>query len=137
MGVWQHQGDALHRGPVGDGPSGAALPPQFMQKKSPLYVLLKEDTVWSMEHLNRYINDKFHKTKGLPRDWVFTTFTVCVCPAHSVRGGDAGQDWVGGAGPQAGPWAGLPLGVPTAVGSKSPLLSLSQTDHSRKTKVTL
>ncbi|XP_020729366.1 inactive polyglycylase TTLL10 isoform X2 [Odocoileus virginianus] len=48
---------------------------QSMQKKSPLYVLLKEDTVWSMEHLNRYINDKFHKTKGLPRDWVFTTFT--------------------------------------------------------------
>ncbi|KAF4018540.1 hypothetical protein G4228_010130 [Cervus hanglu yarkandensis] len=48
---------------------------QFMQKKSPLYMLLKEDTVWSMEHLNRYINDKFHKTKGLPRDWVFTTFT--------------------------------------------------------------
>ncbi|XP_040327436.1 inactive polyglycylase TTLL10 [Herpailurus yagouaroundi] len=48
---------------------------QFMQKKSPLYMLLKEDTVWSMDHLNRYINDKFRKTKGLPRDWVFTTFT--------------------------------------------------------------
>ncbi|XP_057603597.1 inactive polyglycylase TTLL10 [Hippopotamus amphibius kiboko] len=48
---------------------------QFVQKKSPLYVLLKEDTVWSMEHLNRYINDKFRKTKGLPQDWVFTTFT--------------------------------------------------------------
>ncbi|XP_016076756.1 PREDICTED: inactive polyglycylase TTLL10 [Miniopterus natalensis] len=48
---------------------------QFMQKKSPLYMLLKEDTVWSMEQLNRYINDKFRKTKGLPRDWVFTTFT--------------------------------------------------------------
>ncbi|CAO2590333.1 Protein polyglycylase TTLL10 [Lemmus lemmus] len=48
---------------------------QFMQKKSPLYMLLKEGTVWSMEHLNRYINDKFRKTKGLPRDWVFTTFT--------------------------------------------------------------
>ncbi|XP_076987164.1 inactive polyglycylase TTLL10, partial [Tamandua tetradactyla] len=48
---------------------------QFMQKKSPLYVLLKEDTVWSMEHLNRYINDKFQSVKGLPRDWVFTTFT--------------------------------------------------------------
>ncbi|KAB0399507.1 hypothetical protein E2I00_015820, partial [Balaenoptera physalus] len=29
----------------------------FMQKKSPLYLLLKDDTVWSMEHLNRYIND--------------------------------------------------------------------------------
>ncbi|XP_045155172.1 inactive polyglycylase TTLL10 [Echinops telfairi] len=48
---------------------------QFMQKKSPLYMLLKEDTVWSMGHLNRYINDKFRKAKGLPRDWVFTTFT--------------------------------------------------------------
>nr|XP_031529340.1 LOW QUALITY PROTEIN: inactive polyglycylase TTLL10 [Vicugna pacos] len=48
---------------------------QFMQKKSPLYMLFKEDTVWSMEHLNRYINDKFCETKGLPRDWVFTTFT--------------------------------------------------------------
>ena len=32
--------------------------------------------MWTMEHLNRYINDKFRKTKGLPRDWVFTTFTV-------------------------------------------------------------
>ncbi|XP_077620074.1 inactive polyglycylase TTLL10 isoform X2 [Crocuta crocuta] len=48
---------------------------QFMQKKSPLYMLFKEDTVWSMDHLNRYINNKFRKTKGLPRDWVFTTFT--------------------------------------------------------------
>ncbi|XP_063091325.1 inactive polyglycylase TTLL10 isoform X1 [Cavia porcellus] len=48
---------------------------QFMQKQSPLYMLLKEDTVWSMDHLNRYINDKFQRTKGLPQDWVFTTFT--------------------------------------------------------------
>lgn len=38
-------------------------------------MLLKDSTVWSMEHLNRYINDKFRKSKGLPRDWVFTTFT--------------------------------------------------------------
>ncbi|XP_066230858.1 inactive polyglycylase TTLL10 [Saccopteryx leptura] len=48
---------------------------QYMQKKNPLYMLLKEDTVWSMEQLNCYINDKFRKTKGLPRDWVYTTFT--------------------------------------------------------------
>ncbi|XP_051027158.1 inactive polyglycylase TTLL10 [Acomys russatus] len=54
---------------------GGHLTNQFMQKKSPLYMLLKEGTVWSMEHLNRYINDKFRKSKGLPRDWVFTTFT--------------------------------------------------------------
>nr|XP_019567704.1 PREDICTED: inactive polyglycylase TTLL10 isoform X1 [Rhinolophus sinicus] len=48
---------------------------QFMQKKNPLYALLKDDTVWSMDHLNHYVNDKFSKAKGLPRDWVFTTFT--------------------------------------------------------------
>ncbi|XP_011857386.1 PREDICTED: inactive polyglycylase TTLL10 [Mandrillus leucophaeus] len=48
---------------------------QFMQKKSPLYALLKEDTVWSMEHLNRYINTTFWKARGLPKDWVFTTLT--------------------------------------------------------------
>ncbi|KAL4684267.1 hypothetical protein H8959_021961 [Pygathrix nigripes] len=48
---------------------------QFMQKKSPLYVLLKEDTVWSMEHLNGYINNTFWKARGLPKDWVFTTLT--------------------------------------------------------------
>uniref|UniRef100_A0A8C2RTZ6 Tubulin tyrosine ligase like 10 n=1 Tax=Capra hircus TaxID=9925 RepID=A0A8C2RTZ6_CAPHI len=72
---------------------------QFMQKKSPLYVLLKEDTVWSMEHLNRYINDKFHKTKGLPRDWVFTTFTkrmqqiMAHCFLAVKVGWDAEQCW--------------------------------------------
>ncbi|XP_017398040.2 inactive polyglycylase TTLL10 [Cebus imitator] len=48
---------------------------QFMQKKNPLYVLLKEDTVWSMERLNHHINDTFRKARGLPRDWVFTTLT--------------------------------------------------------------
>lgn len=62
---------------------------QFMQKKSPLYMLLKDSTVWSMEHLNRYINEKFRKSKGLPRDWVFTTFTVsltlsCVLCAYCL-----------------------------------------------------
>uniref|UniRef100_A0A2K5C568 Tubulin tyrosine ligase like 10 n=1 Tax=Aotus nancymaae TaxID=37293 RepID=A0A2K5C568_AOTNA len=49
---------------------------QFMQKKNPLYALLKEDTVWSMERLNRHFNDTFRKARGLPRDWVFTTLTV-------------------------------------------------------------
>nr|XP_012323292.1 inactive polyglycylase TTLL10 [Aotus nancymaae] len=48
---------------------------QFMQKKNPLYALLKEDTVWSMERLNRHFNDTFRKARGLPRDWVFTTLT--------------------------------------------------------------
>ncbi|XP_074074884.1 inactive polyglycylase TTLL10 isoform X2 [Macrotis lagotis] len=48
---------------------------QFMQKKSPLYVLLKEETVWSMDHLNKHVNEKFRRAKGLPKDWVLTTFT--------------------------------------------------------------
>ncbi|KAL0603634.1 Protein polyglycylase TTLL10 [Plecturocebus cupreus] len=54
---------------------GGHLTNQFMQKKSPLYTLLKEDTVWSMERLNHHINDTFRKARGLPRDWVFTTLT--------------------------------------------------------------
>lgn len=45
-----------------------------------------------MEHLNRYINDKFRKTKGLPRDWVFTTFTVSL--ASSGLGEARGFSWV-------------------------------------------
>ncbi|KAJ8016654.1 hypothetical protein DPEC_G00009490 [Dallia pectoralis] len=48
---------------------------QYMQKKNPLYSLLKEDTVWSMDRLNTYINDNLRFDKGLSRDWVFSTFT--------------------------------------------------------------
>ncbi|XP_038629311.1 protein polyglycylase TTLL10-like isoform X2 [Scyliorhinus canicula] len=48
---------------------------QFIQKKNPLYSEMKEDTVWSMEHLNDYINEKYMEAKHLPRDWVFTVFT--------------------------------------------------------------
>ncbi|CAG6021134.1 unnamed protein product [Menidia menidia] len=52
----------------------AHLTNQYMQKKSPLYHLLKEDTVWSMEAFNNYINDKFQVARGLPRDWVLGAF---------------------------------------------------------------
>lgn len=48
-----------------------------MQKKNPLYSMLKEETVWSMERFNSYINEKFMVPKGLPRDWVLSVFTVC------------------------------------------------------------
>lgn len=120
--------------------------PQFMQKKSPLYVLLKEDTVWSMDHLNRYINDKFRKTKGLPRDWVFTAFTVCV-PGGRDQGpwgaqgrGSAGagrrRSWGGRARPDrrvrvcAGARA-----VGAGFGAVS--ISLSQSGNSRDTTFTI
>ena len=47
-----------------------------MQKKNPLYSQLKEDTVWSMESFNAYVNDRFQVAKGLPRDWVLGAFAV-------------------------------------------------------------
>ncbi|XP_056398643.1 inactive polyglycylase TTLL10 [Hyla sarda] len=48
---------------------------QYMQKKNPLYNELKEETVWSMERFNGYVNEKFAESKGLPQDWVLSTFT--------------------------------------------------------------
>lgn len=49
---------------------------QYMQKKNPLYSVLKEETVWSMERFNTYVNEKFKDAKGLPDDWVLGVFTV-------------------------------------------------------------
>ncbi|XP_032903686.1 protein polyglycylase TTLL10-like [Amblyraja radiata] len=48
---------------------------QFIQKKNAKYSEMKEDTIWSMEHLNDYINEKYMEAKRLPKDWVFTVFT--------------------------------------------------------------
>ncbi|KAK2521690.1 Ttll10 [Columba guinea] len=48
---------------------------QYMQKKNSLYSQLKDETVWRMEHFNSYVNEKFGKNGGLPKDWVFTVFT--------------------------------------------------------------
>uniref|UniRef100_A0A8C4P8G6 Tubulin tyrosine ligase like 10 n=1 Tax=Dromaius novaehollandiae TaxID=8790 RepID=A0A8C4P8G6_DRONO len=53
----------------------AHLTNQYMQKKNPLYSQLKEETVWRMEHFNSYVNEKFRKVNGLPKDWVLTVFT--------------------------------------------------------------
>ncbi|CAI5646846.1 protein polyglycylase TTLL10 isoform X2 [Oreochromis niloticus] len=52
----------------------AHLTNQYMQKKNPLYSQLKEDTVWSMESFNAYVNDRFQVAKDLPRDWVLGAF---------------------------------------------------------------
>uniref|UniRef100_A0A3B3ZSM1 Uncharacterized protein n=1 Tax=Periophthalmus magnuspinnatus TaxID=409849 RepID=A0A3B3ZSM1_9GOBI len=48
---------------------------QYVQKKNPLYSQLKEDTVWSMDSFNAYVNDRVAVAKGLPRDWVLGLFT--------------------------------------------------------------
>ncbi|XP_078095860.1 protein polyglycylase TTLL10-like [Mustelus asterias] len=47
---------------------------QFMQRKNPLYHGMKEETIWSMEQLNTYINRRYMKERHLPKDWVFTVF---------------------------------------------------------------
>lgn len=48
---------------------------QYMQKKNPLYSQLKEETVWSIEQFNNYVNENF-TAKGLAKDWVHGAFTV-------------------------------------------------------------
>ena len=49
---------------------------QFVQKKDPSYVQLKEDTVWTMKKLNQYINEVVMADKFLKPDWVYDTLTV-------------------------------------------------------------
>ncbi|KAM3824269.1 inactive polyglycylase TTLL10 isoform 1-T1 [Vipera latastei] len=48
---------------------------QYVQKKSPIYTHVKEETVWLMDRFNNYVNEKFRQAKGLPRDWVYNSFT--------------------------------------------------------------
>ena len=43
---------------------------QFIQKKSESYESFKDDTVWSMDKFNRYMNDNVIAEKGLEVDWV-------------------------------------------------------------------
>lgn len=58
---------------------------QYMQKKNPLYSFLKEETVWSMEHFNAYINETYMLPKGLPQDWALGSFTVSCIFSHTSK----------------------------------------------------
>jgi hypothetical protein len=49
---------------------------KYFQKKDPLYKEIKEDTTWSMEQFNQYINKYVAPLKNLPQDWVFNDLTV-------------------------------------------------------------
>ncbi|CAM9940462.1 unnamed protein product [Lampetra fluviatilis] len=53
----------------------AHLTNQYMQKKSPVYQEVKEETVWTMSRFNDHVNEHCAPHKGLPKDWVLTTFT--------------------------------------------------------------
>ena len=47
-----------------------------------MYSSMKEDTVWSFERLQSYIDGKYAKEKELPENWVYTTFTVSFAYIH-------------------------------------------------------
>ncbi len=49
---------------------------QCVQKKDPSYQTFKEDTVWSMDALNDYINTNVASKKQVNADWVYNTLTV-------------------------------------------------------------
>ena len=49
---------------------------QYIQKKDPKYKEAKEDTAWSMDRFNDYINRKVAPVKGLEEDWVYGSLTV-------------------------------------------------------------
>ncbi|CAF3145895.1 unnamed protein product [Rotaria sp. Silwood2] len=46
---------------------------QYMQKKDPKYYDIKEDTAWTMEQFNDYINKNIASSKNLEQDWVINT----------------------------------------------------------------
>ena len=49
---------------------------QFIQKKDPSYKENKEETAWSMDRFNDYINKHVAPKKNLEQDWVYNTLTV-------------------------------------------------------------
>ncbi|XP_048581079.1 uncharacterized protein LOC5512073 isoform X2 [Nematostella vectensis] len=68
----------------------AHLTNQYVQKKHPLFSSMKEETVWSFERAQAYIDEHHTKEKQLPENWLFTTFTkrmqqIMLTCFHSVR----------------------------------------------------
>lgn len=53
---------------------------QFVQKKDPAYKDNKEDTAWTMDKLNEYVNETIAKDRSIEKDWVFGSLTVRNCP---------------------------------------------------------
>lgn len=49
---------------------------QYVQKKHEDYKENKEDTVWSMEKFNDYINERVAPERDLEENWVQTTLDV-------------------------------------------------------------
>jgi len=47
---------------------------QALQKKDPQYESLKDDTVWSMQQFNDYVNETHATLERVPENWVLTQF---------------------------------------------------------------
>lgn len=56
---------------------------QFVQKRDSTYWENREKTVWSMDQLNKYINEHYMKEKNLEQDWVYTALVVSTSVLHT------------------------------------------------------
>lgn len=50
-----------------------------------MYAAMKEETVWSFDRLQSYIDETYATEKGLPENWVYTAFTVALIPRFLRR----------------------------------------------------
>ncbi|XP_041378081.1 uncharacterized protein LOC121390355 [Gigantopelta aegis] len=48
---------------------------QYIQKRAPQYSEVKEDTAWSMDKFNKYINERVASDKTVEKDWVYNSLT--------------------------------------------------------------
>ena len=55
---------------------------QYIQKKDPAYKDEKEETAWSMEKFNDYVNEHYMTSKGIERDWALKILPVCLSPSQ-------------------------------------------------------
>ena len=51
---------------------------QYIQKKDPAYKDEKEETAWSMEKFNDYVNEHYMTSKAIERDWALKILPVCL-----------------------------------------------------------
>nr|XP_006823794.1 PREDICTED: centriolin-like [Saccoglossus kowalevskii] len=62
----------------------------YVQKKDPMYEEMKEETAWSMDKFNDYVNENLAEEKGLPENWIYGFFTkrmqaIMLNCTHAVR----------------------------------------------------
>ncbi|VDP71985.1 unnamed protein product [Echinostoma caproni] len=61
---------SMHQYSSGDPNLLTHLTNQYIQKKDPNYVEVKNDTVWTIDRLNDYVNKHYKEEKKLPENWV-------------------------------------------------------------------